>query len=94
MPRRRRRGAKKKNRQGDPKIKVKPKTSLISNKKYRILQRKHDIYYYYQNRRPTGEEGAPRVSQKLIGAPPHTGPPHRAIGEADPHCAARDSSKK
>ena len=98
VPHRSRRGtnqnSKKKNRQGDPKIRLKPKASLTSNKRNTVYKEKHNKYNYYQNRRPTGEEGAPRVSQKAARGTPHTGPPHCAIGEADPHCAVRDSSKK
>ena len=43
---------------------------------------------------PLEKKGRPEFHKKLLGAPPHTGPPHRAIGEADPHCAVRDGDEK
>ena len=81
MPHRRRRGTKKKNRQGDLKTKVKPKASLIPNKRNTVCYKdkekgKHNKYYYNQNSRPTGEEeGATRFSQKAKrGTPPYRPP--------------------
>ena len=72
---RRRRGTKKKNRRGDLKTKVKPKASLISNKRntayYEIKIKENTTYCYYQNSRPTGEEGATRLSQKATRGTPH-----------------------
>ena len=98
VPHRRRRGAnrnsKKKNRQGDPKIHLKPKASLTSNQRHTVYYKSKAHTIITKTGATLEKKGRPGFHKKTLGAPPHTGPPHRAIGEADPHCAVRDSSNK
>ena len=84
LPHRRRRGANKnnmkKNRQGDPKSKSKSKANLILESRITVCNKeRYEQHNQNPNRRPTGEEGAPRKSQAFLGNSPRRGraPRHR-----------------